>query len=358
VTTWRAPGRVNLIGEHTDYNDGLVLPIALDLGVTATVTSHAEQVIRIRSDAYPDTVEVPLDGLAPGSVTGWPAYVAGVVWSLRDRGHELPGLEVHLASDLPVGAGLSSSAALDCSVLAAVDDLLGLGLSRADLIDVAHRADNVFVGVPSGTLDQSASLLCEQGHALLLDVRTGERRQVPFDLRAWGLALLVVDTNAPHAHADGEYATRRNQCEQAAAALGVTSLRDVQDADAVSDPLLRRRTRHVVSENARVLELVQVLDSGRDPRCCGEVLLASHASLRDDYEVSCPELDLAVDVCVAEGAHGARMTGGGFGGSAIALVDEADVPRVTEALLSAFSAAGWTAPDVFAVTAAAGAHRL
>ena len=371
---WRAPGRVNVIGEHTDYNDGFVLPIALPQGVTAQVGLRTDATLRVASTGFPgEVVTVAADGLQPGAVPGWAAYVAGVLWALRERGADLGGADVLVDGDVPHGAGLSSSAALECAVACALDDAAGLGLARTELVSVARTAENGFVGVPSGSLDQSASLLCEAGHALLLDTRTMAGRQVPLDLPAAGLRLLVIDTRAPHQLVDGQYAARRSDCEEAARLLGVPALRDVSDQDldralaALPSDRLRRRVRHVVTENARVLESVSVLSatststspaSAGDPRAIGPALTASHASLRDDYEVSCRELDLAVDSALAAGAFGARMTGGGFGGSAIALVEADRADAVAGAVTEAFTTARLTEPRVFAVTPSPGAHRL
>ncbi|WP_234971322.1 galactokinase [Jatrophihabitans endophyticus] len=362
MTRWRAPGRVNVIGEHTDYNDGFVLPIALPVGVTAAVTDRTGDALLARSTAEDEPVEIPLAKLEPGAVEGWAAYVAGVVWALRGRGSDVPAVEIALDGDVPYGAGLSSSAALECAVATALNDHLDLGLARETLIEVTRSCENDFVGVPTGALDQSASLLCEAGAALLLDCRSGERRQVPLDLDAAGLALLVVDTRAPHRLVDGEYARRRADCAEAARRLGVTALRDVTDLDAalarLDDDRLRRRVRHVVTENARVLDTVARLDDGGPIAAIGPLLSASHASLRDDYEVSSRELDVAVEAALGAGAHGARMTGGGFGGSAIALVDAGDSDDVTAAVERAFAAAGLAAPAVFTAVPSAGARRV
>ncbi|HMA45958.1 MAG TPA: galactokinase, partial [Frankiaceae bacterium] len=259
-----------------------------------------------------------------------------------------------------LGAGLSSSAALECAAAAALDDLFGLGLSRPALALVAHAAEHDFVGVPVGVMDQMASMLCTAGHALFLDARSYEVEQVPLDLAGAGLALLVIDTRAPHRLVDGAYEDRRRTCEDAARRLGVPALRDVADLPgalaALPDPLARRRVRHVVTENARVLDVVERLRAGA-PTAVGAVLTASHESLRDDYEVSSPELDLAIDAALAAGALGARMTGGGFGGCAIALVRAPAAEAVRRAVVRAFAAAGYAAPVGFPVTPAPGAHR-
>jgi galactokinase len=366
---WRAPGRVNLIGEHTDYNEGFVLPIAIQPGVTATVGARADGLLRMTSaQSMYGAVEAPVADLRPGVVDGWAAYVAGVVWAMRERGHHVSGADIHVDGDVPAGSGLSSSAALECSVAAALSDELGLGLSREELVQTTRLSENVFVGVPNGILDQSASLLAAAGHALFLDTRTLESEQVPFDLGAHGLALLVVDTRTPHALVDGEYAARRRACAQAAEALGVAALRDVPleglevALAGIGDDTLRRRARHVVTENARVVETVRLLRAGR-PRAIAELLTASHASMRDDFAITAPRVDLAQTTAVAAGALGARMTGGGFGGCVIALVEASGSvgaavgPEAVEAAVrEAFATAGFDHPHCFVVAASAGAH--
>jgi galactokinase len=362
---WAAPGRVNLIGEHTDYNDGFVLPLALPYATSATVSRRDDGRLRIRSaQRGAGAVETAVADLAPGSVEGWAAYAAGVVWALREAGHGVGGgFDVAVDGDVPEGAGLSSSAALECSVAAAVDDLLGLGLSRPELALLAQRAENGFVGVPSGVMDQMASMLCTEAHALLLDCRSLRAEQVPLDLGPARLAILVVDTRTPHQLADGEYARRRRACEQAARILGVDALRDVplDGLDAalarLDDDELRRRVRHVVTENDRVLRSVRSLRPGR-PRALGPLMSASHASLRDDYEVTVPQLDVAAEAAEAAGALGARMTGGGFGGCVLALVESGAEPAVREAVLRAYAGAGFGEPGFFAAVPSAGAHKV
>ncbi|MFF8999198.1 galactokinase [Streptomyces achromogenes] len=362
---WAAPGRVNLIGEHTDYNDGFVMPFALPHQAVAAVSRRTDGVLRLHSADIGDGVtELRLDDLAPGGDHDWTAYPAGVVWALREAGHEITGADVHLASTVPTGAGLSSSAALEVVIALALNDLYGLGLKRWRLARLCQRAENVYVGAPTGIMDQTASACCEAGHALFLDTRDLSQRQIPFDLAAEGLRLLVVDTQVKHAHSGGEYGKRRAGCEKGAALLGVDALRDIpydgldaalvrlgDEADVV--PLVR----HVVTENERVERTVALLRAG-DPRAIGPVLTEGHASLRDDFRISCPELDLVVDTALAGGALGARMTGGGFGGSAIVLAEEADVETLTKSVEAAFAAAGFTAPRVFEAVPSAGARRL
>lgn len=371
---WSAPGRVNLIGEHTDYNGGLCLPFALPHR-TYVAASRAPQSdpdrVRLVSAQEDGLRELDLAEVAPGTVSGWPSYVAGIAWALREAGHEVSGFDLAVDSCVPYGSGLSSSAALQCAVAVALDALFGLGLAgtegapddhgRSQLVRACIRAENQIAGANTGGMDQSISLRARAGHAMELDCRDNSVRQVPFDLTARGLALLVIDTKAEHAHADGQYAARRADCERAAQLLGVGTLREIDPAD-LDDALARlasgagrtddgsgsaealvRRVRHVVTEIARVQEFVDLLEADRIGEV-GPAMDASHQSLRDDYEVSCRELDLAVESARSAGALGARMTGGGFGGSAIALVSEAAVPAVAAAVADAFAAHGLRAP--------------
>ena len=356
---WAAPGRVNVIGEHTDYNDGFVLPIALPHTTRAAVGRRTDGRIALASlQGDREVVELAVDELAPGRPAGWAGYPAGVVDGLRAR---LPGgVSVLVDTDVPVGAGLSSSAALTCSVALALRDLVAPELTRTDLVDLARRSENDFVGAPTGTLDQSASLLCTAGHALFLDTREQRTEQVPLDLAARGLELLVVDTGTSHTHADGGYGDRRRECEQAAEALGVQALRDVGAVDDLGplDGVLLRRARHIVTENARVLEVVRILRGTADPREIGPLLNEGHASLRDDFEISTDELDTCVATALAAGAHGARMVGGGFGGSAVVLVDRDRAGAVASAVRDEFGRRGYAAPRTFDVIPSAGARRL
>jgi galactokinase len=362
---WAAPGRVNVIGEHTDYNEGFVLPVALGQTTRAAVARRADGRVALVSAQHPDQrVELDLADLAPGHPDGWAGYPAGVVQELRER---VPGgVSVLVDGDVPAGMGLSSSAALSCSVALALRDLTAPELSAADLVDVARAAENDFVGAPTGILDQSASLLCTAGHALFLDTRDRSSEQVPLDLEASGLVLLVVDTGTTHSHATGGYGDRRRECEQAAERLGVRALRDVADvaalaplADGADDgAVLLRRARHVVTEDARVLEVVRLLRETGDPRAAGPVLTAGHASLRDDFQISTPELDTCVAAALEAGAEGARMVGGGFGGSAIVLVGAASVDRVTEVITRRFREEGYSAPRTSLAVPSPGARRL
>ncbi|MEO7753379.1 MAG: galactokinase [Terracoccus sp.] len=364
---WSAPGRVNLIGEHTDYNGGLCLPIALPQRTYAACSRRNDGVLRVRSLQIDETVEVAVDDVSAERPGGWAAYVAGVLWALREAGHDVPGLDVVIDSTVPFGAGLSSSAALECAVAAAVDDLAGIGLlgtsaGRSALAEACKNAENDIAGAPTGGLDQSASLLCDDARALLLDCRSGATEQVPFDLADHGHVLLVTDTRAEHSLVDGQYAQRRASCEEAAAELGVETLREVSvdELDAALARLpegdLRSRTRHVVTEIDRVTRTVAALEDG-DLAEVGRLFDLSHASLRDDYEVSCEELDVATATARAHGAVGARMTGGGFGGSCIAIVPTDAVDEVSAAITAAFVEHGFTEPASFAVVASAAAHR-
>jgi galactokinase len=359
---WSAPGRVNLIGEHTDYNGGFVLPFALPYRTTTGVSRSERPQWTVWSEAEGEPVTFDHDDLAPGAVEGWAAYVAGVVWALQGAGVEVPYARLAVTSDVPIGAGLSSSAALECSVLAALLDLGGASERIPTTVwpMIAQRAENGYVGVPSGVMDQSASVLCREGHALFLDCQTQVIEQVPVDLAPERLAMLIVDTHAPHRHADNEYATRRSTCESAARALGVPSLRDVGDlAGALSrlpDRVMQRRVRHVVTENERVLTTVALLRSMKIAEI-GPLLTASHASLCDDYEVTVPELDVAVDAALAAGALGARMTGGGFGGCVIALIRAEEVERIGGAVATAFATQRFAPPSFFLATPSEGALR-
>ncbi|HEX2360887.1 MAG TPA: galactokinase, partial [Jiangellaceae bacterium] len=293
---WAAPGRVNLIGEHTDYNDGFVLPLALSQQTVAAAAISTDGRSRARSLQSPDEiVSFAATDIAPGQVDGWGGYVAGVAWALRDSGAVVGDLDLVLDSDVPLGAGLSSSAALECAVAAAWSDLFRTGLDATALAKICQRAENEYVGAPTGVMDQMAAMHGRASHAVFLDTRSLAVEHVPFQLAPAGLALVVIDANAPHRHVGGEYANRRRDCEEAARLLGVPALRDttLRDVDRLPATLLPR-ARHVVTENARVLEVVALLRSGADPRQIGPFLTASHESLRDDFEVTVPEVDVAV----------------------------------------------------------------
>ena len=380
---WSAPGRVNIIGEHVDYNGGPCLPIALPHRAFVALSPRSDRMVRLVSTQTRAAVDVlDLDTLGPkgtpGEVTNhWTAYLAGVAWALDRAGYgPLRGFDAALWSCVPLGAGLSSSAALECATAVALDEVCSLGLAgtveapndegRKVLVEAAQAAENQIAGANTGGLDQTASLRCREGHALALDCRDMSTRQVPFDLGAVGLELLVIDTRAKHSLADGQYGSRRADCEESARILGVDQLVDVEDVDEASAALggerLVARTRHVVSEIARTRAFIELLNEGPlegvRVAVAGALMNDSHDSLRDDYEVSCEELDVAVEAARAAGAYGARMTGGGFGGSAIALVSADAVLGVAQAVADAYEARGWQAPHFIRALPGAPAGRL
>ena len=359
-----APGRVNLIGEHVDYNGGLCLPMALPHATYAAVGRRDDDTVTITSSRQEEPFRGRLDRLGPGETTGWATYSAGVVWALQQDGWDVPGLDVVVDSRVPLGAGLSSSAAIGCAVALAVAGLVDERLDddlRSRLVRACMRAESEVAGAPTGGMDQTVAMFAQAEAALLLDCRDWSTEQVHWDLSAAGLALLVVDTRASHALHDGGYEARRRDCETAARQLGVGLLRDVTDPEealaALSDERVRRRARHVFTEIARVEESVALIRAGDLPGF-GAAMTASHASLRDDYEVSCPELDLVVDVSLEHGALGARMTGGGFGGSAIALLPAGDVDRAGGVIEAAFDGQGWRAPGFLTAVPSSGARRV
>lgn len=369
---WSAPGRVNLIGEHTDYNEGFVLPFAIPHRTFAAASLRDDDRIRVASTFAADPVEVALHDLdalfptatgAEPAVPEWSAYVLGVAWALQLATSDAAplGVDIAIASDVPVGAGLSSSAAIEGSVASALNDLWSLGLDQVTLAQVGRRAENEAVGAPTGIMDQMASMLGRADAATFIDCRSLETESVPTGFTSDGLEVLVIDTRVSHSHSTGGYRERRDACERGAALLGIPSLRDASEADLpraaeLMDDVTFRRVRHVITENQRVLDTVRVL--GADgPRAIGDLLVASHESMRDDFEISVPELDLAVETALAQGAVGARMTGGGFGGAAIALVERDAVDRITDAVTRAFADAGFGAPHVFTVHPADGPRR-
>jgi galactokinase len=358
---WRAPGRVNLIGEHTDYNDGFVLPFAIRQGVCIAAAPRDDGQLELCSRQQPeDRVLVPVAALGPGAVGGWAAYPAGVAWALGEAGYPVAGASLAIDADVPQGAGLSSSAALECATALALTDMAGLAVARTELATLARRAENLFVGVPSGIMDQSAALLCQERSALLLDCRSGQTEAVPLDPARLGLVLVVIDTRARHALTDGRYADRRRECEQAAALLRVGSLRDLTAADLdrlAGHAVLRRRAAHVVTENDRVRAAARLLRTEALTEC-GDLLTASHRSLRDDFEVSWPQADAAVEAALAAGAPGARMVGGGFGGSVLALAPADREHALRAAVQRAYDRLGWPAPAFTTVLPAAAGHRV
>lgn len=374
---WSAPGRVNLIGEHTDYNEGFVLPFAIQHRTYAAVSLNDTGEIRVRSTFADDEVTAhltELDQIFPTpagqspAVPEWSAYALGVAWALRastgsaaHSGTPFRGVDITIASDVPVGAGLSSSAAIEGAVASALNDLWALELDAVTLAQIGRRAENEAVGAPTGIMDQMSSMLGQPDAATFIDCRSLQTCSVPTGFHDAGLEVLVIDTQVKHAHATGGYRDRRASCELGAKLLGIRSLRDASVDDLpraaeLMDDVTFRRVRHIVTENQRVLDTVSALTE-RGPRAIGDLLVASHASMRDDFEISVPELDTAVDAAMAHGAVGARMTGGGFGGAAIALVAHADLPQVSDAVEAAFADAGFTAPHLFTVEPSEGPHR-
>jgi galactokinase len=370
---WFAPGRVNLLG-GPDYNEVFVLPFALGAGVYAAASRRGDGRIALASrQAGGAPVLLPSGALAPGSVGGWAAYPAGAAWALREAGHLVGGADVAIDADLPAGAGLSSSAALGCAAALALTGLYGLRVPGRELAALARRGENDFAGVPTGIMDQLAAFLCRAGHALLLDCRTGEGTAIPLSPADAGLALLVIDTRVRHALADGRYAARRQACADAAAMLGVRSLRDVtDDAGALARlagqaaraafggqvaQVSQRAVRHVISESRRVLAAAELLRAG-DQAGIGPLLTASHRSLRDQFEVSWPQADAAVEAAVGAGAAGARMTGGGFGGSVIALAPAGRAGQIREAVAERFARRGWPAPRYLDAVPSGAARRI
>ncbi|KXZ57565.1 Galactokinase [Microbacterium laevaniformans] len=374
VGYWSAPGRVNLIGEHTDYNDGFVFPFAIDGRTIAALGTRDDGRIRVVSTFDPVPVEVALadlDALFPhhrDEIVEWARYPLGVAWALRDAARAagrdadaLTGVDIALASDVPVGAGLSSSAAIEGATASALNDVWQLSLSPVDLAQAGRRAENLAVGAPTGIMDQMASMLGRADAGIFLDCRSLEVDVVPLGFADAGLEVLVIDTRVSHAHSTGGYGERREACERGAQIMGVAALRDLVPADldrarALMDDVTFRRVRHVVTEDQRVLDAVRLLRA-EGPRAIGALLDASHASMRDDFEISTPELDLAVATARAAGAVGARMTGGGFGGAAIALIDRELVEEATARVAAAFAAAGFGAAHVFTVHPSDGARR-
>src|SRR4051794_19840156 len=365
VGVFAAPGRVNLIGEHVDYNGGLCLPMALPHSTYAAAAPRTDDVVTVASRQQPhSSFSGRLGALGPDQVSGWAAYAAGVLWALEENGWKLPGMDLVVDSRVPVGAGLSSSAAIECAVALAACELAAVEVDekvRGSLVQACMRAEREVAGAPTGGMDQTIALFGEADAALLLDCRDWSTRQVRWDPASADLTLLVVDTRASHSLSDGGYESRRRDCETAAAELGVDLLRGVTDQEAalasLGDERVRRRVRHVFTEIDRVRDAVGQLEAD-DFTAFGKTMTASHASLRDDYEVSCAELDVVVDTALADGALGARMTGGGFGGSAIALVRTDGVGAVEEAVSAAYDERGWPAPGFLTALPSAGARRL
>lgn len=358
---WSAPGRVNLIGEHTDYNLGFVLPFAINRRTFAAVALRRDSTVRVASSFSSEQHSVSLGEIANNPDNGWAAYPFGVAWALGQLAKSGAGFDAYFDSDVPVGSGLSSSAAIECSAAMALNELWQLNLTRPQLAKAGQLAENEIVGAPTGIMDQSASLLAERDHAVFLDCRSLEAKSIELGFDAEKLELLIIDTRVAHRLVDGGYADRRASCELGAKIMNVSSLRelsisDLAKAETAMDELTFRRVRHIVTENQRVLETVSKLESD-GPRGIGDLLTASHVSMRDDFEISIDELDTAVDVANRHGAIGARMTGGGFGGAAIALAPVERIGEITLAVIAEFELLGYAKPNIFTVSADQGARR-
>src|SRR6266487_5473785 len=343
-----APGRVNLIGEHTDYNGGFVLPCAIDRRVALAIGYGGGQLYS--ADFHK---RCPIVGNRQDS---WIDYPSGVVWALKEKGFDVPLFQGAFAGDVPLGSGLSSSAAIEAATALALDALLHFAMAKKDLAVLCQRAENAFVGVNSGIMDQYASLLCQAGTALLIDCRSLEAEPVPLDLGGANLTLLVCDTRVSRELSATGYNARRQACERAAHTLGVRELRDahLQDLEKLSGEE-RKRARHVITENARVLEAAQALQR-QDFGAFGRLLYASHRSLRDDYEVSTPALNAFVEIAVQSAALGARLTGAGFGGCALALIRSEDAGELAQRVRQYFEACGFKQPAFYPFQPAAGAE--
>ncbi len=363
--SFRAPGRVNLIGEHTDYNDGFVMPAAIGFSTTVTVTPRTDRRVSVSSESFSESVEFNLDDQDPKPARHWSDYVRGVAVSLELAGHRLNGATLKITSDLPIGAGLSSSAAIEVATALALLKNSGLRLGQVELASVCQRAENEFVGMRCGIMDQFISCCGQEGKALLLDCRSLEYKLLPVPE---GVQLVICNTMVKHALAAGEYNKRRAECEAgvhhfARTRPDVRALRDVTELELEAaredlPELIYRRCRHVITENARVLEAASALECGDLDRF-GQLMNQSHRSLRDDYEVSCAELDLVVQLAQrVAGVFGARMTGGGFGGCTVNLVNAENVDEFRRVVAEDYEAETGIAPEIYVCSAGAGAGEV
>ncbi|HEY7853642.1 MAG TPA: galactokinase [Aquiluna sp.] len=358
VGVWSAPGRANLIGEHTDYNNGFVLPFGIDRRTYVALATREDKICRVTSSFSSEVVEIELGDDRPTGLD-WALYPLGVAWVMRES--QTTGFDVFIDSDVPIGAGLSSSAAVECSMALALNDVWDAGKTPIELALIGQRAENEVVGAPTGIMDQTASMLARSDGAVLIDCKTMETTQIPLGLNEQDLVVAVIDTQVSHRHSDGGYRSRRESCEKGAEIMGVESLRELEVGDLprakeAMDDVTFRRVRHIITENQRVLQTVSALADARLDEL-GELLLASHASMRDDFEISIPELDLAVETAMEAGAIGSRMTGGGFGGAAIAIINSAKLAQLETQVEAAFEESGFGAPRVFAVIPSQGARK-
>ena len=356
---WSAPGRANLIGEHTDYNLGFVFPFGIDSRTYAAVSQREDRLARVASTIDGKVYQLDLDGQQPPTDMDWAGYPLGVAWVMREKLKH--GFDCFIDSNVPIGAGLSSSAAIECAVSTALNELNGLGLDRKELAKIGQRAENQVVGAPTGIMDQMASMLAEHDSAVLIDCRTLDTEVIELGLEPRELVIAVIDTGVKHRHAEGGYGSRRASCELGAKLMGVASLRDLAVSDlpkaqATLDDETFRRVRHIVTENDRVLAATAALKAG-DMVTFGKLLDASHVSMRDDFEISVPELDVAVEAALEAGALGARMTGGGFGGAAIALISRDLLDELRKVVTRRYSEHGFSPAKVFVVKPEGGAAR-
>ena len=354
-----APGRVNLIGEHIDYSEGFVLPFAINDRTMVATRKRDDLIVRIASaQRQSKIITVEISEVKPGLKGEWERYALGVLWSMGIKS----GVDLMIDGHVPLGAGLSSSAALECAVATAMNHLFDMGFNLEELARLTQKAENQYVGVPCGIMDQSVSLMASRGFALLLDCRDLSTRNIPFDVASHGLELLIIDTQAHHALTDGGYAERRASCESVAAKLSVKSMRELTLAQLDSGRANLSETeyiraRHAITEMKRVLDCVDALGIG-DFVKVGQLINQSHRSLRDHYTVSCPELNTAVEASLAAGALGSRMVGGGFGGSAIALIEASKTSHTIKAVERAFADKKFKAPRFFTSLPSQGAEVL
>jgi len=353
---WSAPGRVNLIGEHTDYTGGFVMPFAIQHRAYVAVRRREDDVVRAVAHGR-GVAQTRISDVRLGTPGDWLGYLAGAVWVHGEN----TGWDIALRSDVPIGGGLSSSAAITCAVLLAMNDVAEWDLSLQSLALLAQRVEHEVIGTPCGIMDQTASLRCIENHILMLDTRSLHITQVPWVGAEHGLSLLITDTQTPHQLVDGQYALRRQRCEESTDRLGLMQLRDatpdlIERAGSLLSDEQAACARHVTTENERVLQVQRLLEVG-EPEGIGPLLTASHASLRDDFRVTVPQLDAAVNAALANGALGARMTGGGFGGCTVTLAPTDQVDQIQKAINAAFAEAGFNSPRHFLATPAAGARR-